>query len=407
LPVKKDQGLFFMSGRIIARIVAGLGLVILAGCGGGKGENARRQAEVVPVTTQVVQTSAWSDTLQALGTAKARESVTVTAKVSEIIEAVHFDSGQQVSAGTPLVTLRGQAQEAALVQAQATFAEADQLYKRQRELAAQQLVASATLDTQRAIRDAAEARVREMQSDIGDRRVRAPFAGVLGIRQVSEGSLVTPTTVIATLDDIERMHVDFQVPEAELASLAKGDKVSATSVAYPGRTFEGEVATIDTRVDPGTRAVTVRADFINSDHALRPGMLLDVRMYRPERQALVIPEIAVVQVGRDSFVYRVKPDHTVERVDVVSGARRSGVVEIREGLKAGERIVVDGTGKLRPGLKVEDSAAPAPGNAPAAAPADAPAPAPAEKATDPAPAGTVRSPVSATAAPAAATGSAG
>jgi len=407
LPVKKDQGLFFMSGRNIARIVAGLGLVILAGCGGGKGENARRQAEVVPVTTQVVQTSAWSDTLQALGTAKARESVTVTAKVSEIIEAVHFESGQQVSAGTPLVTLRGQAQEAALVQAQATFAEADQLYKRQRELAAQQLVASATLDTQRAIRDAAEARVREMQSDIGDRRVRAPFAGVLGIRQVSEGSLVTPTTVIATLDDIERMHVDFQVPEAELASLAKGDKVSATSVAYPGRTFEGEVATIDTRVDPGTRAVTVRADFINSDHALRPGMLLDVRMFRPERQALVIPEIAVVQVGRDSFVYRVKPDHVVERVDVVSGARRSGVVEIREGLKAGERIVVDGTGKLRPGLKVEDSAAPAPGNAPAAAPADAPASAPAEKATDPAPAGTVRSPVSATAAPAASTGTAG
>jgi len=388
-----------MSGRITARIIAGLGLAILAGCG-SKDQAARRQAEVVPVTTQVVQTSAWSDTLQALGTAKARESVTITAKVSEIIDTVHFDSGQQVSAGTPLVTLRGQAQEAALLQAQATFAEADQLYKRQRELAAQQLVASATLDTQRAIRDAAEARVREMQSDIGDRRVRAPFAGVLGIRQVSEGSLVTPTTVIATLDDIERMHVDFQVPEAELASLAKGDKVSATSVAYPGRTFEGDVATIDTRVDPGTRAVTVRADFINADHALRPGMLLDVRMFRPERQALVIPEIAVVQVGRDSFVFRVKPDHVVERVDVVSGARRSGVVEIREGLKAGDRIVVDGTGKLRPGLKVNDTAAPAPAPAtPAASPA-------AEKATDPAPAGTTRAPTGATAA-AAPVGSAG
>ncbi|MEI4515196.1 MULTISPECIES: efflux RND transporter periplasmic adaptor subunit [unclassified Stenotrophomonas] len=392
-----------MSGRITARIIAGLGLAILAGCG-SKDQAARRQAEVVPVTTQVVQTSAWSDTLQALGTAKARESVTITAKVSEIIDTVHFDSGQQVSAGTPLVTLRGQAQEAALLQAQATFAEADQLYKRQRELAAQQLVASATLDTQRAIRDAAEARVREMQSDIGDRRVRAPFAGVLGIRQVSEGSLVTPTTVIATLDDIERMHVDFQVPEAELASLAKGDKVSATSVAYPGRTFEGDVATIDTRVDPGTRAVTVRADFINADHALRPGMLLDVRMFRPERQALVIPEIAVVQVGRDSFVFRVKPDHVVERVDVVSGARRSGVVEIREGLKAGDRIVVDGTGKLRPGLKVNDTAAPAAAPAPApATPAASPA---AEKATDPAPAGTTRAPTGATAA-AAPAGSAG
>lgn len=355
--------------RITARIAAGLGLALLAACG-SKDEAARRQAEQVPVTTQVVQTSAWNDTLQALGTAKARESVTVTAKVSEIIERVHFESGQQVAAGTPLVTLRGQAQEAALVQAQATFAEADQLYKRQRELAAQQLVASATLDTQRAIRDAAEARVLEMKSDIGDRRVRAPFAGVLGIRQVSEGSLVTPTTVIATLDDIERMHVDFQVPEAELASLGKGDKVTATSVAYPGRTFEGEVATIDTRVDPGTRAVTVRADFINADHALRPGMLLDVRMFRPERQALVIPEIAVVQVGRESFVYRVKADQSVERVDVVSGARRAGVVEIREGVKAGDRIVVDGTGKLRPGLKVNDT------------PAGTPPP-PAQKATAP------------------------
>ncbi len=367
--------------RITARIAAGLGLALLAACG-SKDEAARRQAEQVPVTTQVVQTSAWNDTLQALGTAKARESVTVTAKVSEIIERVHFESGQQVAAGTPLVTLRGQAQEAALVQAQATFAEADQLYKRQRELAAQQLVASATLDTQRAIRDAAEARVLEMRSDIGDRRVRAPFAGVLGIRQVSEGSLVTPTTVIATLDDIERMHVDFQVPEAELASLGKGDKVTATSVAYPGRTFEGEVATIDTRVDPGTRAVTVRADFINADHALRPGMLLDVRMFRPERQALVIPEIAVVQVGRESFVYRVKPDQSVERVDVVTGARRAGVVEIREGVKAGDRIVVDGTGKLRPGLKVNDTPAAAPATAPGT-PATAPAQEPAQKATAP------------------------
>jgi len=362
--VEKQPGLHYMLGRIAARFAAGIALVALAGCG-SKDEAARRQADAVPVTTQVVKASAWSDTLQALGTAKARESVTVTAKVSEIIETVHFESGQQVSAGTPLVTLRGQAQEAALLQAQATFLEADQLYKRQRELAAQQLVASSTLDTQRAIRDAADARVREMQSDIGDRRVRAPFAGVLGIRQVSAGSLVTPSTAITTLDDIERMHVDFQVPEAELASLSTGDKVNATSVAYPGRNFEGKVATIDTRVDPGTRAVTVRADFINADHALRPGMLLDVRMFRPERQALVIPEIAVVQVGRDSYVFRVKQDQSVERADIIAGGRRSGVVEIREGLAAGDRIVVDGTGKLRPGLKIQaEEAAPV---APAAA----------------------------------------
>lgn len=353
-----------MVGRIAMGTAVGLVLVLLAGCK-GEPQAARRQGADVPVTAQVVESAAWSDTLQALGTAKARESVTITAKVSEIIERVHFESGQQVAAGTPLVTLRGLAQQAALTQAQATFAEADQLYKRQRELAQQRLVASSTLDTQKAIRDSAEARVAEMQSEIGDRSVRAPFAGVLGIRQVSPGSLVTPSTAIATLDDIERMHVDFQVPEAELSSLANGNKVEATSVAWPGRTFEGEVSTIDARVDPATRAVTVRADFANGDHALRPGMLLDVRIYRPERQALVVPEIAVVQVGRDSYVYRLKADSTVERADVVTGARRSGVVELKQGITAGERIIVDGTGKLRPGLKVD---------ARAVAPVDAPEP---------------------------------
>lgn len=367
-----------MLGRFAAGMAVGLSLVLLVGCK-AEPEAERRQGAAVPVTAQVVEPSAWSDTLQALGTAKARESVTITAKVSEIIETVHFESGQQVAAGAPLVTLRGQAQQAALSQAQATFAEAEQLYQRQRQLASQRLVASATLDQQKAIRDTAEARVAEMQSDIGDRRVRAPFAGVLGIRQVSPGSLVTPTTAIATLDDIERMYIDFQVPEAELASLMPGNKVEAGSVAWPGRTFEGEVSTIDARVDPATRAVTVRADFSNSDHALRPGMLLDVRIFRPERQALVIPEIAVVQVGRESFVYRLTADDIVERVDVVTGARRAGVVEIREGLASGDRIVVDGTGKLRPGLAVDARAvqpveAPAPETLPAPMPTPAAAP---------------------------------
>ncbi|HDS0948692.1 TPA: efflux RND transporter periplasmic adaptor subunit [Stenotrophomonas maltophilia] len=364
-----------MLARIASTLALGLSLAVLAGCAGKQeAAAARRQGEAVPVTAQVVQPSQWNDTLQALGTAKARESISVTAKVSEIVDRVHFESGQQVAAGAPIVTLRGQAQEAALVQAQATFHEADQLYKRQRELATQRLVSSATLDTQKSIRDAAEARVAQMQADIGDRRVRAPFAGVLGIRQVSPGTLLTPTTVIATLDDIERMHVDFQVPEVEMAALSNGDKVSATSVAWPGRTFEGEVTTIDARVDPATRAVTVRADFANADHALRPGMLLDVRLFRPERPALVVPEIAVVQVGRDTFMYRIKADDTVERVDVTTGARRAGVVEIRQGLQGGERIVVDGTGKLRAGLKVAATdAAPASGTAPAKAPAAAPA----------------------------------
>lgn len=345
-----------MSRRRLAFAATSVLLLLLSGCAEDKPGNGRGASAPVPVTTGQVSLSPWNDTLQALGTAKARESVTITAKVSELVEQVHFDSGQSVAKGAPLVTLRGEAQQAALAQARATFAEADQLYRRQAELAAQKLVSTATLDNQRAIRDGAAARMREVEAEIGDRRVRAPFEGVLGIRQVSPGSLVTPNTVIATLDDISRVYVDFQVPEADLASINPGDRVVGGNVAYPGREFEGVVSTIDARVDAATRAVTVRADFPNPDRALRPGMLVEVRIYRPQRQAMVIPEIAVTQVGRDSFVYRLSAEDTVEQLKVRTGARRAGVVEITEGLGLGDRIIVDGTGKVRPGQKVAPTA---------------------------------------------------
>jgi len=328
--------------------------------GGGPGGGGDRP---VPVTVEPVRLRPWNDSLQALGNVKARESVTVTAKVSEIVQTVHFDSGDRVAAGASLVTLSGKAQQAALAQAAAAAKEAETLYQRQSELAAQQLIARSALDTQRATRDATRARVEQMKADIGDRVIRAPFAGVLGIRQVSPGSLVTPGTPIATLDDTDRVYVDFPVPETRLATLARGQRVDGTSAAYPGRKFEGAVATVDTRIDPATRAVTVRGEFANPERLLRPGMLIQVTLLQPERQALLVPEIAVVQVGTDSYVFRVKPDQSVERADVRVGARRDGLAEIVEGLAVGERIVVDGTGKLRVGSKI---AAAAPGAAPQA-----------------------------------------
>lgn len=327
--------------------------LLLAACGdepaAAQGGNA---PPAVPVTTTTVRKQPWSDTIAALGTVKARESVVVSAKVSETVERVHFDSGDEVAAGAPLVTLSGQQQQAALTAAQAEATEADRMYRRQSELAGQQLIARSMLDTQLATRDAARARVAEIRADIGDRTIRAPFAGVLGIRQVSPGSLVTPGTAIATLDDIARVYVDFPVPEGQLANLAAGQAVTGRSDAYPQRSFEGTVSTVETRVDPATRAVNVRADFPNPDRMLRPGMLLQVQLARTERQALVVPEIAIVQVGRESFVYRVTADGSVEQAPVEVGARVAGRAEVISGLEAGDRIVVDGTGKLRPGSRV-------------------------------------------------------
>lgn len=327
----------------------------LAACGEEAASRSGGGDRPVPVTTQQVRAQRWNDSVQALGTVRARESIEVTAKVSETVQQVHFDSGDTVVEGQPLVTLSGQQQHAALAEAEAAANEADRLYRRQDELAAQQLIARAALDTQRAARDAARARVAQIRAQLGDRVIRAPFAGVLGIRQVSPGSLVTPGTVVATLDDIARVHVDFPVPERLLSHLAPGLLVHGRSEAWPGRRFEGRVSTIDARIDESTRAITVRADFPNPERALRPGMLLQVELQRPERQAIVVPEIAIVQVGNDSFVYRVTQDEKVERATVKVGTRRDGLAELLEGVKSGDRIVVDGTGKLRPGARIVEA----------------------------------------------------
>ena len=350
----------------VSALLAGGLCLLLSACGGeGAPAGPRQGAPAAVVTTEVARLQSWSDTISALGTVKARESVTITAKVSETVERVHFDSGDEVAAGAPLVTLSGNQQQAALAAAEASAKEAEQQYRRGTELVGQQLIARSQLDTQRATRDAAVARVAQMRADIGDRRIRAPFAGVLGIRQVSPGALVTPGTVVATLDDISRVYVDFPVPEVHLAHLAQGQSLAGTSVAWPGVAFAGEVSSVDARVDAATRAVIVRGDFPNPERRLRPGMLLQVELSRPAREALVLPEIAVVQVGRDTFAWRVKQDGTVERANVQVGERRAGQVEIQAGIEAGDRIVVDGTGKLRPGMAVTDAGAEAP--APAAA----------------------------------------
>lgn len=330
-----------------------LALCALLGACSGDGERASPADRPVTVTTAVLQPQPWSDTVRALGTVKARESVTVTAKVSETVKAVHFESGDEVEKGSTLIDLTGNQQTAMLAQAEAASKEAARLYKRQSELAAQGVIAQSSLDAQRALRDSTRARVEEMRASLGDRVIRAPFAGVLGLRQVSPGTLVTPGTPIATLDDIDRVYVDFPVPEAVYSHLAIGQTLGATSVAYAGRGFEGTVGSIDNRIDPGTRSVNVRGEFANEDHALRPGMLLQVTLVRPSREALLVPEISIVQIGNAAFVYRVGEDLTAQRADIQVGGRREGKAEIVSGLQAGERIVVDGAGKLRPGQKVE------------------------------------------------------
>lgn len=330
-----------------------VGAGLLSACG-GEAERPGRSGGPPPikVVTESVVRQPWIDTIEALGTARANESVTLTAKVTETVVRVNFQDGDEVEEGQLLVDLSGRAEVAALEEAQAAYTEALKAYERQVELVAQGTLSKSTLDSLVATRDAAKARMEAIRARLADRVIAAPFAGVLGFRQVSQGTLVTPGTPIVTLDDIDPIKLDFSVPETAMASVAGGQTIRARSAAFPEQDFSGAVTVVGSRVDPVTRAVTVRAEIANPDGQLRPGMLLTVKLELPQRETIAIPEIALIQVGTSQSVFTVDAEGRAQRTEVRAGARKAGRVEILDGLQAGDRLVTEGIVKLRPGAPV-------------------------------------------------------
>ncbi|MFQ5534679.1 MAG: efflux RND transporter periplasmic adaptor subunit [Sphingomonadales bacterium] len=309
-------------------------------------QGARRPGPgTIAVSVAPVRSEVFVDQIEALGTAKANESVAITAKVTETVRRVNFDDGMQITAGAILVELTNAEEEAQLAEYRANLAEAKKQHQRISGLVARGNAATSLLDEQIAAVETAQAR-------LDDRMIRAPFSGVLGFRQMSPGTLVTPNSVITTLDDVEIIKLDFQVPEIFIPALRPNQTIIARSVAYPGQAFEGVVTTVSPRVDPATRAVTVRARIPNPDALLRPGMLLSVALIKGQRETLAIPEQALIPVRDQQFVFVIGDDNRAERRLVTIGGRRPGKVEILSGLEAGERVVIEGTMKLRPKAQV-------------------------------------------------------
>jgi membrane fusion protein (multidrug efflux system) len=307
------------------------------------------QAEGTAVIVAEAKSVSFPVSVEALGNARANESIEVRPQVAEVITAIHFEEGQRVEAGAVLVELGSGEALSDVAAARANLTDYENQLRRTRQLYESDTAAKSALDQRVAQRDAARAALRSAESRLSHRELRAPFAGRVGLRQVSLGSLVTPDVVITTLDDTDPIKVDFDVPETALARLVPGLGVEVKSAAWPGETFRGEVASVDTRVDPVSRSVTVRALLPNEDGRLRPGMFLRVSLLKNEAQALIVPEQSVVPEQSRQFVFVVDPQGLVEKRAVQTGRRRPGEVEIVDGLAAGEVVVAEGTQKVRPG----------------------------------------------------------
>jgi membrane fusion protein (multidrug efflux system) len=307
---------------------------------------------LVPVITAQATREPFTETLEALGTAKANESVVITPTLEERVVDILFDDGDDVSQGQVLLKLDDGEAQFMLAEAKATLKEQQQQYDRIRRLAKTNSTSRSKLDEERSLLEIANAKVALMQARLQDYTIRAPFSGVLGIRQISAGAVVDSDTAITTLDDTSTIKLDFTVPEIYIGALKKGMDISARSPAYPDRNFEGTVSTISSRVDAETRTVTIRARIANPDRLLKPGMLLTVDLVKSRSRTLIIPEEAVILEKDKKYVLVVTAENTVSKKKITTGRRSPGKVEVLSGLTAGQQVIIKGISRVRPGTAV-------------------------------------------------------
>lgn len=304
------------------------------------------------VIAVVAKKEAIADRIEALGTLAANESVTLTANITETVTSIYFEDGQVVEQGTVLVDLRDVEERALLQEVTSRAAEAKRQYERIEPLQKGGAAPTALIDERLREYETARAQVALLEARLQNRKIVAPFAGVLGLRNISVGALVTPGHPVVTLDDISSVKLDFSIPSVFLQGVKVGQRIVARTKAFPDREFTGSVASISNRVDPATRAVTVRAILPNPEGVLRPGLLMTVDLLKNERESLVLPEEAIIAEGDRKYVFVVNveqsPNQVVKR-EVVTGAREPGRVEIISGIALGEQVVAHGTVKVRPG----------------------------------------------------------
>ncbi len=306
-----------------------------------------------PSTVEVVPAlkTLWQPRVSAVGTLTAREGIDVSNEVEGIIEKIHIESGQQVKQGDLLVSLNDDVEQADLISFKAQEKLARTLFKRNEDMWKKKSISETEYDNAYSNLQVAQANVSQTRARIAKKSIRAPFAGVLGIRHVSTGQYLPPGTMLVSLQDYTILYSDFAVPEKHLPDITEGLEVRLRVSAYENRNFVGKVKALDAKVDEATRNISVRAELNNEDGLLRPGMYADIDlMLNQSAERVVVPATSIVYSSFGDALFVVEKndagDMMARRVQITIGEQRGDLVAIRSGLSGGEQVVQAGVGKL-------------------------------------------------------------
>lgn len=339
-----------------------IGLVFLVACGAaglwgteyllaqgrddGSGNGGERPA--TRVTVAVPEPREVADSVTAVGSVYPSRSVQLRPLAGGRVEEVFVSSGAEVEAGTPILALDARAARAAVAQAEATRDEARQELRRISQLSEENIAAEARLEEARAAAARAEGALDAARADLKDRRLTAPFAGVLGIVEIDPGEYVDTSSVITGLDDLSSVEVEFALPEQYYARVEPGQSVRLTSSVYPGRDFTGTVTVRAATIDRASRSFDIRATLDNPGHRLAGGMFVEAEIVFGRSEALTIPDDAIIGEGDRTFVFTVA-DETARRTEIGVGQSLGPRTEVTEGLDGDARVVVTGWDDLSDG----------------------------------------------------------
>ena len=352
---------------ILMLIVVGVVFGAIFGFQAFKAKTIRQAMAALSAPAQTVSATKaeyqeWQARLEGVGTLRAVNGADLSSQASGIVAAIHFESGADVKAGTLLVELMAADDIAKLQSLKAVAALARITYERDLRQLKAQAVSQQTVDSDEQTLKSDEAQVAQQQATVDYKFVRAPFSGRLGIRQVDLGQYLSAGTAIVTLQQLDPIYVDFYLPQQALNQIKVGQQVAAKVDTYPGQKFPGEILAINSKVDPATRNVQVRAALKNPDHKLMPGMYatVDIDAGAPQRY-VTLPQTAIAYNSYGSTVYIVddkgkdakgRPRLVARQTFVTTGATRGDQVAVLSGVSEGDTVVTSGQVKLHNGSPI-------------------------------------------------------